>query len=151
MPIDFYPADFIEAEFPELFKWLTERDWTLISPTKYVCVGDLFEIKFFQRVIPGEPILRDQPSLDIPPEVGPDSYSYHAHLRSFNEVTGNQTITFYLGNMSEFFFKFMTMRNTLDFTFKLAKEMGKPTKGTVSVQMVNDSMVVEHLISHIYE
>ena len=151
MTIDFHPADFIEEEFPELFNWLANHMWSLVTPTCYRHASDSFEIEFFERVIRGKLKETSQPSFEEMPEYYPDSYEYHAHLRTFNEVTGNQSLTFSPYNISEFFFKFMAMRNGFDFTFKLAKEIGKPTKGTVSVQMVDDSMVIGHLISHINE
>lgn len=151
MTIDFRPADFIEEQFPEIFNWLANHMWSLITPTCYRHASDSFEVEFFERVIPGKIKESDQPSLDLPPERYPDTYEYHAHIRTFNEVTGNQQLTFSPYNISEFFFKFMTMRNNFDFTFKMSKEMGKHTKGIVSVQMVDDTMVVNHLISHIYD
>lgn len=151
MAIDFTPAQFIEDNFPIIFKWLSEHDWALITPTCYQHNSGSFEVEFFERVIPGKIIEDQQPTLDIPPKCYPDSYEYHAQIRSFNEVTGDQCLTFYPANISEFFFKFMCMRNNFDFSFKLTKEMGKHTKGAITAQMVDDSMVVEHLISQIYE
>lgn len=149
--IDFHPAEFIEENFTELFAWLTNHNWTLITPTRYRHSSDSFEIEFFERIIPGRIIESAQPSFDIPPEREPDSREYHAHIRTFNEVTGNQQLTFSPFNISEFFFKFMCMRNNLGYTFKLSKELGKHTKGSVTVQMVDDTMVVDHLINKIYD
>lgn len=151
MTINFRPADFIEEEFPEIFNWLSNHLWTLITPTRYRHSSDSFEIEFFERVIPGKVIETAQPSLDLPPERAPDTREYHAHIRSFNETTGDQSMTFSPYNISEFFFKFMVMRNNLDFNFKLSKELGKHTKGAISVSMVDDSIIIEHLIAKIYE
>jgi len=149
--INFRSADFIEENFPEIFNWLANHNWALISPTCYRHASDSFEVEFFERVIPGKIIEPAQPSLDIPPQCEPDSYEYHAHIRAFNSVTGNQQLTFSPFNISEFFFKFMAMRNHFDYSFKMAKELGKHIKGTVAVQMVDDSMVLEYLIAKIHE
>lgn len=149
--IDFKPADFME-EFPELHEWIQNKEtFGLIAPSTWRNNGNTMQIEIIQRVIPGKIKEQDQPSLDIPPEREPDRYEYHGILTTFNQVLGDQNIIFDPYNIGEFFFKMMCIRNNFDFTFKLAKELGKPTKGTISVSMVDDTMVVEHLISHIYQ
>lgn len=145
------PADFMTDKFGELLQWLEDHEWTLLEPRRWRNLGDTMEVEVIERVIPGELIEPAVPEIDIPPQYANDSYEYHAKLTHFNDVLGDQVVIFDPFRIADFFFKYMTVRNNFMFTFKLAKELGKPTKGTVTVQMHDDTMVIEHLISHIKE
>lgn len=141
-------SSFMYNRFNELNDWIGDNIiFGLVDNSKWQSDDEIITIEVIKSVEHLEE-WEEQPEL-FGEELKGFRYSYHGIITLKNDVLGNQMLHFDPANMSDFFFKYMTLRNLYVPTFKLQKEIDRMVKGTVAVKMRDDSIILNYLINTI--